>query len=362
MLGLYKMDDSQKLALLREKTNARQTKYYQAHKAEILAKKQREREQLRELNKPPPPPIVLPTEYTLEMIQAVFTEHITNPNTLKKYNGDIKRVFTICNIQSFTTTIDTYNGVKESLDSSKYSLQTRRGCIQSILVFIDKSGIVIEPKITALYNVLYEVYGIKCTDENDKRKTNSADDVMDYDAYMKLILDHYGIDSKQYLIVSLYKECCMRDDYSQIKIITDLNYDDDINNFIFRHEGSCSIIMNTYKTSPIYGKQIYPLTDHLDKLINDYILKHNITDFLFPEQKKLSAYVTNMNKKIGLLGISINTIRHSLISTFLSNPDLTPEQRHNYAVRAGHTEKMQKEYRRGVTKGVLDESLKIHCV
>ena len=356
------MNDTDKLALLRQRTNKRQTKYYQAHKAVILAKKQREREQLRIMNSPPPPPIVLPIEYTLEMIQDIFTENCDNANTRKKYNGDMKRIFKICELQYFTTTIDTYNAVKESLDSSKYSLQTRRGCIQSILVFIDKSGIVCEPKITALYSVLYEVYGIKCTDQNDKRKTNGDDDVMDYDAYMKLILDHYGVDSKQYLIVSLYKECCMRDDFGLLEVIDDLDNDNNTENFIFRHEGSCSIIMNTYKTSTVYGKLIYPLTEHLDTLINNYIDNNNIiqngyADFLFPDRKKLSVYITNMNKKIGLLGIGINTFRHSIISTFLSNPDLTAEQRHNFAIRAGHKEETQKNYRRGV-KGVLDPSLR----
>ena len=363
MLGIYIMEATDKLASIRQKTNARQTKYYQSHKADILAKKQRERAMLKELNKPPPPPVILPIEYTLEMIKDIFTDHCPNTNTCKKYQTDMKRIFTLCNIQYFTTTIDTYNGVKESLDGSSYSLQTKRGCIQSILVFLEKSGIVIEPKITALYNVLYEVYGIKCNDENDKRKTNN--EVMDYDEYVKIILENYGVNSKQYLIVSLYKACCMRDDFGELMIIDDLNYDDNLNNYIFRHGGSCSIIMNTYKTSTIYGKQIYPLTDHLDKLINNYIDNNNIikngsVDVLFPERKKLSPYITNMNKKIGLLGISINTFRHSIISTFLSNPDLTAEERHKFAIRAGHKEETQQEYRR-LVKGVMDESLKIYC-
>ena len=350
------MEATDKLALLRQRTNQRQTKYYQAHKADILAKKQRDREMIKKMNTPPPPPIVLPTEYTLEMIQAVFTDHCENANTRKKYQTDMKRVFTLCNIQYFTTTIDTYNSIKLSINSSIYSLQTKRGCIQSILVFLEKSGIVIEPKITAQYNVLYEVYGIKCSDENNKKKTANENEVMDYDEYMKIILENYGVNSKQYLIVSLYKECCMRDDYYQIKIIDDLNYDDNLNNYIFRDGDSCSIIMNTYKTSTIYGKQIYPLTEHLDKLINNYIDNNNITDFLFPQRKKLSQYITNMNRKIGLLNISINTFRHSIISTFLSKPDITAEERHEFSKRAGHTEETQKYYRR-LVKGVLDPSL-----
>jgi hypothetical protein len=346
--------DTEKLEMIRKQGLARQTRYYQAHKAEILAKKQKEREQLKELNKQNEP-IILPLEYTLDMIQTVFTEHITNINTLKKYNGDMQRVFTVSNLEYWNGTIDTYNGIKESLDNCKYSLQTRRGAVQSVLVFIDKSGILIDPKITARYNVLYEVYGIKCSDANNAKKTSADNEVMDYNDYMKLIDTKYKTDSKQYLIASLYRECTMRDDYGNIRIITDLADDDDLNNFIFRNDEKCTIIMNSYKTSKIYGKQLYELTDGLNDTINNYIVNNNITDFLFPQQKKLSVYVTNMNKKVGVIG-GINFIRHSLVSLFINRDDLTPEQRHNFAVRMGHNEGTQQYYRRGI-KGVLDPSL-----
>ena len=351
------MDDSQKLALMRQRTNDRQSKYYQAHKADILAKKQREREQLRILNTPAPPPIVLPIEYTLEMIQDIFTENCDNANTRKKYNGDMKRIFKICELQYFTTTIDTYNGIKEMLDSSKYSLQTRRGCIQSILVFIDKSGIVCEPKITALYSVLYEVYGIKCTDANDAKKTSTSNQVMNYNTYMELVAEHYKTDSKQYLIASLYNECTCRDNFGKIKIITDVTQDDNQNNFIFLKNKECVIIMNNYKTSNIYGKQYYAITDGLTEKIDNYITKNNITDYLFPEQRNLSVYINTMNKKIGILGAGVNYLRHSKISTYLSNPDLTVEQRHEFAIKSGHKEATQQDYRRVIIKGVLHEYL-----
>lgn len=347
------MNLEEKMESLRQQQNKRQAKYYQAHKADILSKKQAERAQLKQLNRPPDPPIILPTKYTLEMIQTVFTANISNINTLKKYNGDMKRIFTVASLEFWTSSIDTYNGIKETMDFSRYSLQTKRGAIQSILVFIDKSGVIIDPRITAKYNVLYEVYGIKCGDQNRIKQTASANEVMNYDTYMGLILDNYGADSKQYLIVSLYKECCMRDDYGEIAIINDLNYDEPSHNYIFRHGGVCSIIMNTYKTSTIYGKQTYTLTDHLNKLINNYIdnndiIQNNHVDFLFPERKKLSVFITKMNEKVGLTGAGINYIRHSRISSFLSKPDLTPEQRHNFAIRTGHKEETQQYYRRGV--------------
>jgi hypothetical protein len=351
--------DTEKLEMIRKQGLARQTRYYQAHKEQILAKKQAEREQLKELNRQREP-VVLPTEYTLDMIQAVFTEHITNINTLKKYNGDMKRVFTVSNLECWNGTIDTYNGVKDALEHSKYSLQTRRGAVQSILVFIDKSGILIDPKITAYYNVLYEVYGIKCTDANDKKKTSTDNEVMNYDTYMELVAEHYKTDSKQYLIASLYNECTCRDNFGKIKIITDLTQDDNDNNFIFLKNKECVIIMNNYKTSKIYGKQYYAISDGLTEIIDKYITKNNITDYLFPEQKILSLYVSNMNKKIGILGAGVNYLRHSKISTYLSNPDLTVEERHEFAIKSGHKEATQQDYKRIIikVKGVLHESLR----
>jgi ABC-type polysaccharide transport system permease subunit len=128
--------DSEKIKKITEQNRNRQKTYYQAHKQEILQKKAIEREQIREINLPPAPEPIIPTEFTLEMIYAVFNEKITNKNTKLKYCNDFKRIFKLCRITSFTGTLDEYIIIKKSIDDSRYSLSTKKGSFQSILVLI----------------------------------------------------------------------------------------------------------------------------------------------------------------------------------------------------------------------------------
>ena len=85
--------DSEKIKKITEQNRNRQKTYYQARKQEILQKKAIEREQIREINLPPPPPEIIPSEFTLDMIHAVFNEKIINKNTKLKYCNDFKRTF-----------------------------------------------------------------------------------------------------------------------------------------------------------------------------------------------------------------------------------------------------------------------------
>lgn len=77
--------DSEKIKKIAEQNRNRQKTYYQAHKQEILQKKAIEREQIREINLPPPPPEIIPSEFTLDMIYSVLNDKITNKNTKLKY-------------------------------------------------------------------------------------------------------------------------------------------------------------------------------------------------------------------------------------------------------------------------------------
>ena len=117
-------EDAQKLANITIKNRERQARYYLKHKQGILDKMKNSREQLKELNAIPEPAPIIPTEFTLDMIIDIFTSTITKPNTVKKYICDIKRVFNLSGITSFTGSLEEFFGIKESLNNSKYSLST----------------------------------------------------------------------------------------------------------------------------------------------------------------------------------------------------------------------------------------------
>lgn len=349
------MDASQKIEQMRIKNNERQAKFYNENKAKILAKKQIERQQIKMLNKIEPV-VIVPVSFTLDMMIQILNNTIQNENTRKKYINDIKRVFTLSLIPFFSGSTEEYQIIKNSLSESKYSISTQKGCVQVILIFIEKSNMIIDTKITAKYNVLYEVYCIKTTDQNTARKTDADHSVILYSDYMELIKTKYGADSKQFMIVCMYNECTVRDDFADLILITEESQDDNINNYLLCNDNKYTIILNVYKTCSIYGKQTYILSDGLCLLIHNYITQNNIQLHLFPFNKSLSGYITNFNKKVGVIG-GINTIRHMKITEYLNRTDLSPEERHTQAIRMCHSENTQQKYKRSVSKGTVEPIL-----
>ena len=354
------LTDTQKLEHIKNKNKERQARYYETHREEILQKNRANSDRIREMNAPPPPPEIIPTEFTLPMIIDVLTKTIDKPNTLKKYICDLKRIFKTSGITSFTGSLDVFLVIKESLENSRYSLSTIKGSFQSILVFITNSKIVIDSKIVAKYDRCHKVFIIKCEDQTEKRKTDKEEMVIPYTEYHKRILDFFGTDSKEYLIASLYNELTCRDDYGDMRILRIIPYDNGSDNILFidHRKEKCHITLNRYKTSNIYGKIIRRLSPELCSLIVSYTDRNLLLGFLFPEEIEtgLGTYITNMNKKIDIDG-GVNYIRHSKVSEFLQKPDLTPEMRLKFSDGMMHSESTQQKYRRGI----LDANLKELC-
>ena len=352
--------DSQKLANITIKNRERQARYYLKHKQGILDKMKVSREQLKELNAIPEPAPIIPTEFTLDMIIEVFTSTITRPNTVKKYICDIKRVFNLSGINKFTGSLEEFFGIKESLNNSKYSLSTIKGSYQSILVFITNSKMIVDTKIVAKYDKEHKIYCIKYEDENTKRKSEKEHAVIPFTEYYKRVLNLFGSESKEYLIASLYNELTCRDDYGALIIKRITPYDNGVENFICidRRKTNCFIVLNTYKTSNIYGKIVRTFSPELCSLIVNYIERNCLADYLFYEEVEsgLSKFITDMNKKIDVDG-GINAIRHMKVSEFLKRTDITPEMRLDFSRGMCHSESTQQKYRRGV----LDENLKVLC-
>lgn len=338
----------------------RASTFYNLHKQEILLKKVAEREQLKQINQPPPPPEIKKTEYTLEEMIDVFRATITKENTLRKYISDVKRVFKLSGITSFTGTLVEYIQIKDAVQNSTYSLSTIKGSFQAILVFITNSKMDVPLSIVSNYDNIHKVAKIRCEDQVEKRKTELEFAVIPFTEYHTKIREHFGVDSKENVIACLYNEVICRDDLASLKIVRHVAYDNGVDNILFidpRRKVS-HIILNRYKTSNIYGKYVKSFSPELYSIVTNYIQRNNLAGFLFPDEYEsgLSSFVTNMNKKIEI-DQGINYIRHSKISEFLQRTDLTPEIRYRFSCDCFHSESMQRQYKRGL----LDDNLKELC-
>jgi hypothetical protein len=351
------MDDTQKLESIRNANKERQKRFYEKNKTLILHKKKVERDLVKVINTPKPE-IIIPKEFSLAQIIDVFTANINTENTRKKYINDIKRVFLLAKLQTFVGSMEEFNSIKKAVSESKYSLSTQRGSIQSILVFIDLSKIVIDPKVKARYALLLDVAKAKTDDQQIERINNPENTVIPYDEYLKLILDKFGVYSKQYLLAKLYDECCVRDNFSKLMIVTGISITDDKkDNYLLCEGGDYTIILNDYKTKSKYETQTYKLSTELNSLISVYILQNKLTGFLFPQKSKsLSSYIIAMNKQVGVNG-GINTIRKMKVTTFLNREDIDAEDRLIQSRKMCHSENTQKKYKRIIKKNVVEPKL-----
>ena len=342
---------SEKLQKVAEQNRIRQARFYDKHKLEILAKKKSERDQILEINKPPPPVPIIPTEFSLNMILDIFKNCITNTNTLNKYSNDMKRVFTITGLEKFTGSLNEYILIKDKFDNSKYSVSTIKGSYQSILVFLNHSKIVIPKAIASKYDKQHKIYSIRYEDLIKARMSALKHSVITFEDYLKKVLEHFGQESKQYLVASLYHEVTCRDNFGSLRILRKVPYDNGVDNFLYiDNKNRATVILNKYKTANVYGKIVRMLSPELSGLINSYIERNNLAGYLFPDDitKGLTRFICEkINKPIGVQG-GINAIRHMRVSEFLSKPDLTPEMRLRFASDMGHSENTQQRYQREI--------------
>jgi hypothetical protein len=214
----------------------------------------------------------------------------------------------------------------------------------------------VDDSIKEKYKALMHVYVGKSKDQTDSRKSDPAFAVMPYATYLSKIKAEFGEKSKQFLIASLYNEVTVRDDFDleivssdrEVKTNTEQNY------LIVPRlvKNNCTVIIKSYKTDKKYGAIKEKVSTVLSKQVRDWMLVNKLTDGnkLFPN-KKLSDFVSTMNKSIGAMTGGINYIRQSKISEVLSKHVMSDEARIVLARRMGHSPLAQLKYVRSIKWG-----------
>ena len=63
------------------------------------------------------------------------------------------------------------------------------------------------------YTTLNELYMIMSKDYTEEKKLSESHSVIQLDAYLNKIIQLFGTDSKEYLIVKMYSQVTARDDF-----------------------------------------------------------------------------------------------------------------------------------------------------
>ena len=360
---------------VRRLNRERQRRFYQAHKKEITEKKANERNLFKEWKQnrdqpetPEPAPDPTPENpepqpkyqrnkrpiIDYEYTRAYLKWKVGNEKTQKKYLGDLRTVHKITQFSNlnrdllhpvaFWQKIETSRQTKDP--TKGYSTNSLKGYIQTICYVFDNVKYCDIPNdIKAKYRAVFDRFKTSSKKQTKERQQDMNHAVMDADTYLELVEAHYGTDSKEFLIVSLYSEVTARDNFGRINIIKTAKEADKKKNFIVvpsTRTGRCVVILNDYKTKGKYKQYEGQLSSNLTKLVKNYTTNNDLTygDFLFNE-KQLSPVVTKINKDMGIYDDttgSINQLRHMVISSHLAkHKEMTDAERNEFARQCMHS-------------------------
>ena len=323
--------ETERLNNIRNLAKLRQRKFYEKNSAILLEKRKKQRITKKQVVIPVAAVIQHDLEYLNNKIDILCENEITQLTHKQR----MKIFFQLTEIDNMEEDLVDYEKITNCIENGTYGkkikklykVNSKKNLMESLLFSLDKCDIILDIEIRTKYQDYYEKLKIISSDELQIQKTSKMNSVMHFDEYRNKILEKYGENSKEFLIVKLYENCCCRDDYGKMKIVdtmekTTLNKSQ---NYLVLNSTECNICIQNYKTSknkePIYVS----LLNDTRILLENYIKNNNIKDVLF-SSKRLSPFVTKMNKTINING-GINYIRHSVVSSTLNTIDITPNER-----------------------------------
>lgn len=300
--------------------------------------------------------IAIEPVFDLELVTSNLDTLCDNEITRKTHQQRIKTFF-------FITEIDNLHQANESekiISSMKiatfgkkmkrYRTNSLKNLMESFLFCLDKMNINLGSNSRIKLQDYYNSLKIVSNDELNTSKISNLNSVMNFDTYMEKIKTKFGIESKQFLLISLYNVCTARDDFDLYIVSTQEETGmDTTKNYLVIKDNEYFLCIQAYKTSNKKDKIFIQLESPLVKLIDDYMKLHKIEigGRLFPTKNgSNSTFITKMSKDIGINRGGISYLRHSKISTELGKMDMDPLARVELAKKCFHNIMTQYSYLR----------------
>ena len=128
-------------------------------------------------------------------------------------------------------------------------------------------------KVFGAYSDKFLEYKLRSHLDSQEKKKNKVN--IDIDEYVQKVLDAYGEESKEALIIKLYELHPFRDDLVLQIIPKQVKQVD--KNYIIAPENkthNLTLVLNTYKTDEKYGQELIPIPKELSKELRKYIHIH----------------------------------------------------------------------------------------
>ena len=298
------------------------------------------------------PQIIEPAEgrkayNTLMLNEAIdfISKQDINPSSQTNYVSQLKQVFKPGDVLKQLREPAT---LKAILNSSTQT-NTKKAHIQAALYLISnypKLNNKLSKKIVAQYRAEFDRLK-KISSAQTIHRTQQS--IVSFDEIYKRIIDKYGINSIQHLIIQLYKEMIIRDDLGNVQVITSLRDARNPKTNYLVYRPNPLFILRQYKTSDRYGELRVLLSTEVYYIMKTLKIKANNPLFVNSKGEPygpLSTYIGNLLDEIEIdrpYGQSINYIRHARISDELRNVK-SIEDRVMLSEKALHSPAMSANY------------------
>jgi hypothetical protein len=296
--------------------------------------------------------LVLCNQFFDNQMTYSSSDKILQPTTINKYKKNIKQFFNLTGENNLRSYLENPERIYNLIDKAKFAIASKVDIIVSILKLLNNNIIPNYPK--AKYDLI-DGYFRKFKGESDtNRKSKITDEKLAVDSLQtleKLIRDKYGVNSKEHIIIGLYKEVPKRDDF-YLKIVETKPKTLNDNYIVIPKKGNISVIINIHKTGEKYQAETENLSASLSSEIRAYLLAQKLkpNDYLFTN-KKLGPFIKTMFAKVGKPEINGPTaLRHSIITTTLNKPGLTVAESRKLAETMKHSPAVQGLYNRVLKK------------
>lgn len=363
------MTSEEKIQHIKNLNKARAKKYYESHKEMIHVKAKENREKSRNCltkGNDAEPTLAIPSpgnkpkivKATFEDLQNIIKNlKFNKEKTREDYLGGLNRLHKIIKATDYLTALRDPEKVLKTIyeykqpDGKPFSVNTIKSTLQFLVYLSDNANLNLNKQSINAYKNAFKIYKIKSTDENNEKMKNKETMLMS--DYVELVKNKFDEDSKMYLIVKMYEYLCVRDNYSNLKVvekIADMVDDGKTNYIMVAPKKQCIVRISHFKTDSYYK----PIEDKfpmgVSNKIRNYIAKNNIQygDTLFGSN--VSSFISKENKKLGDHLGSVNEIRHRVISEALSKPNITEQEKVDLSEKMKHSAVTQSTYVRNNKK------------
>jgi hypothetical protein len=305
-------------------------------------------------------PKSIPLERCLDVVNKM-TENDTHrplaPATLRKYSSNIRSYFTRTGCKDLLPHLNSPQIICENISKFDIVVSSKLDICQAIIKLLNMGIVPKSIYLDSNYEILNNYYRIlkKESDENrNKKKGDEKDSVFHIDDLKKVILDKYGLGSKQNIVINLFSECLKRDDF-YLTVTNTVPTDKTKNYLIVPKTGVLKVLIHVHKTAGRYEAESDNLSAGLSKEIRGYITKNKIQigSPLFKEVK-LTGFLTKMFKDAGVDDkVAVNYLRHSAVSSEPNN--LTKSQVEMRAKKMNHSYELHQLYRRKIKRMKFDK-------